>query len=145
MPVNSREGVQVDFNRLLSWMPQSTVANYNTMLSRLSKLPQQITEIIALLTEGNAAGITPHMYAMVRINKLKTKAKKVGGNKDCVHRQNWIVYTEKISSRENLFLTKIKSICNDPPHFVFYLCFFNKNKISHLYSKFKYIYTYIYI
>ena len=64
--LNNREGIQADFLRLLGWMPQTTVENFYTMISRLEKVPQQIDQIILLLEQGQAEGIVLHEYSMVR-------------------------------------------------------------------------------
>ncbi|KAF2365377.1 Protein of unknown function DUF885 [Trinorchestia longiramus] len=68
MPLNNKEGIQVDLvARTLSWMPRTTVENYNTMVTRLQGVPTQVEQIIQLLTAGVEAGLTMHNFSMNQV------------------------------------------------------------------------------
>jgi len=69
-PINNREGMQIDFTRLLGWMPKVSLSNYDTLLNRMKALPTQIDQAIALLREGVSSGIAMHENSM---NKVVTQ------------------------------------------------------------------------
>ena len=59
-PIDYLDGVQSSWPRMFSrnFMPYKTVQDYKNALSRLSKIPQQLEEIIILLRKGVDEGIT---------------------------------------------------------------------------------------
>lgn len=59
------EGVHTDFERLISWMVFETTEDFQKLLSRFEKLPQQLEQIQRLMDEGVAAGIVNHAISMV--------------------------------------------------------------------------------
>jgi uncharacterized protein (DUF885 family) len=52
-------GVHQDASQYLDVMPTATVAQLETQVTRLHALPQQVDQVIALLADGLARGITP--------------------------------------------------------------------------------------
>ena len=52
-------GIQQDLPRLLASMPARTLQDYENRLSRLRQVPRLVDQIMALLAQGLAAGITP--------------------------------------------------------------------------------------
>lgn len=65
MALSNKEGVQVDFLRLLSWMPHETVQNYESIITRLGQLGKQISQIIVLLKVGVNETIVLHERSAV--------------------------------------------------------------------------------
>lgn len=66
-PLNMLEGPQIDFPRLLSWMENKTVGNFQDIITRLRLFPQRVEEIIALLNEGVRKGITMHKVSVAAL------------------------------------------------------------------------------
>ena len=66
--LSNKEGIQVDFTgRLLGWMNYETLNDYNIALSRISKIPVQVDQIIDLLKLGVEEGILLHNRSMVSL------------------------------------------------------------------------------
>jgi uncharacterized protein (DUF885 family) len=59
MPMNQMEGVQQDVPRIIGLMPAATVADYETIIARLTSAPALIDQTIALMREGMAQRMTP--------------------------------------------------------------------------------------
>jgi len=59
-PLNMLEGPQLDFPRMLSWMENKTIKNFEDIIERLRLFPQRIDETISLLDMGIRKGITMH-------------------------------------------------------------------------------------
>ena len=57
--INQLGGIQQDAAQIFSFMPTATVEKLETQLARLRALPEQVDQVIALLAEGLAKGITP--------------------------------------------------------------------------------------
>ena len=57
--VHQMGGIQQDAAQLLRGMPAVTPAHFENQLARLRALPAQVDQVIALLEEGLARGITP--------------------------------------------------------------------------------------
>ncbi|XP_037779862.1 uncharacterized protein LOC119576313 [Penaeus monodon] len=64
LPLCYMEGVHTDFERLISWMVFETTEDFQKLLSRFEKLPQQLEQIQRLMDEGVAAGIVNHAISM---------------------------------------------------------------------------------
>nr|XP_045589455.1 uncharacterized protein LOC123751404 [Procambarus clarkii] len=64
VPLCSIEGVHIDLETLISWMVFETPEDYEKLLSRYEKLPQQLKQIQALMEEGVATGIVNHAISM---------------------------------------------------------------------------------
>ncbi|KAG7175292.1 hypothetical protein Hamer_G001345 [Homarus americanus] len=58
------EGVHIDFERLISWMVFETSQDYEKLLSRYEKLPEQLMQIRELMETGVATGIVNHAISM---------------------------------------------------------------------------------
>jgi len=65
--LNNLEGPQLDFDRLISWMPANTSEDYNKILQRMSELPTQIDQMIELMKLGVENKITYHENSMNRV------------------------------------------------------------------------------
>lgn len=63
-PVNFLEGVHIEFERLVSFMPLKTVTDYQKLISRYRAFPLQATEIIDVLREGIKMNMTCHAVSM---------------------------------------------------------------------------------
>ncbi len=57
--INQLGGIQQDAAQIFSFMPAATVEKLETQLARLRALPEQVDQVIALLAEGLAKGVTP--------------------------------------------------------------------------------------
>ena len=68
-PLNMLEGPQIDFPRLLTWMENKTVKNFEDIITRLRLFPQRTDEIISLLDEGIRKGITMHKVSISALPK----------------------------------------------------------------------------
>jgi len=62
--VNNLEGPQLDFDRLISWMPKNTTEDFDIIISRMSKFPVQVDQTIDLMTLGVEKKITYHESSM---------------------------------------------------------------------------------
>ena len=58
-PLTQLNGVHQDASQYLDVMPTATVAQLETQVTRLHALPAQVDQVIALLADGLARGITP--------------------------------------------------------------------------------------
>lgn len=63
-PVSFLEGVQFDFERIVSVMHFSTANDYENLLSRYKAFPSQVSEIIGLMREGMNLNMTNHAISM---------------------------------------------------------------------------------
>ncbi|XP_063878246.1 uncharacterized protein LOC135110175 isoform X1 [Scylla paramamosain] len=68
-PLTFSEGVHVDLKRLISWMVFETTDDYEKLLSRYSKLPQQLSQIQMLMEEGVRQGIVNHAISMKGVSQ----------------------------------------------------------------------------
>lgn len=59
MPINQMGGVQQDAPQMIEQMPHTTVAHFETIISRLRNLPALVDQDIALMRRGVTAGIVP--------------------------------------------------------------------------------------
>ena len=64
LAVNQMQGVHLHIPSTLSMMPNKTITDYENILSRLKHLPLFYQQIMELLEEGIAAGITPPRVAI---------------------------------------------------------------------------------
>ncbi|XP_042210524.1 uncharacterized protein LOC121858279 isoform X2 [Homarus americanus] len=64
VPLCYSEGVHIDFERLISWMVFETSQDYEKLLSRYEKLPEQLMQIRELMETGVATGIVNHAISM---------------------------------------------------------------------------------
>lgn len=67
MPINQRDGVQLDALQMLTAMPTATVKDYENMIARLDKLPVVIDQNIALMREGLKKKVTPVKQFMEKV------------------------------------------------------------------------------
>ncbi|WP_444910532.1 DUF885 domain-containing protein [Microbulbifer sp. TRSA005] len=58
-PITHMSGIQLDVPNVLNSMPRSTVADYEDILARLSKLPTLVTQTQTLMQQGLRKGVTP--------------------------------------------------------------------------------------
>jgi uncharacterized protein (DUF885 family) len=59
MPVNQREGVQLDVERVVNLMPAERVGDYEDIVARLESVPELVDQTIALMQQGLRNGWTP--------------------------------------------------------------------------------------
>jgi len=59
MPVNQREGVQLDIERVINLMPTERVGDYEDIVARLEGVPVLVDQTIALMQQGLRNGWTP--------------------------------------------------------------------------------------
>jgi len=69
-PMNNLEGPHLDFPRLLTWMKQDTVEDYNKIFSRIRLFPKQVGESIALMRYGIKLGFTMHKISVVSLPQV---------------------------------------------------------------------------
>ncbi|XP_054719702.1 uncharacterized protein LOC129229422 [Uloborus diversus] len=62
------DGVHLEFERLLSLMPQKTVKDFENILARFKALPKQITELIQVMQEGIKMEMTHHEVSMAKVD-----------------------------------------------------------------------------
>lgn len=67
MPMNQRDGVQLDAAQILQAMPTLKVSDYEDRIKRLEKLPAVIDQNIALMKEGVKAKVTPVKSFMEKV------------------------------------------------------------------------------
>jgi uncharacterized protein (DUF885 family) len=64
MPINQMEGIQQLAPEILESTPHQTVADYETILARLTALPAAVDQQVVLLREGLKRGYTPPKIAV---------------------------------------------------------------------------------
>ncbi|KAK4315043.1 hypothetical protein Pmani_013714 [Petrolisthes manimaculis] len=64
VPLNYMEGPHVDLTHIISWMVFETPQDYEKLLSRYGRLPEQLVQIQALMEEGEAVGFLNHAISM---------------------------------------------------------------------------------
>jgi uncharacterized protein (DUF885 family) len=67
MPINQRDGVQLDAVQMLTAMPTASVADYENMIKRLDKLPTVVAQTEILMREGMKAKVTPVKAFMEKV------------------------------------------------------------------------------
>ncbi|XP_042210754.1 uncharacterized protein LOC121858378 [Homarus americanus] len=65
VPLSYSEGIHVDFERLITWMVFKTSDDYENLLSRYKKLPEQLKQIQTLMEMGVTTGYVNHAISMV--------------------------------------------------------------------------------
>lgn len=69
MPLNQMSGIQQHAPEMLETTPHHTVADYETILARLTALPAAVDQQLAMLQEGLKRGYTPPKIAMRDVPK----------------------------------------------------------------------------
>jgi hypothetical protein len=64
-PLNFIEGVHVDFERLPGWVIPSSLRDYEQLVDRFNKFPQQADQVIGMMKAAVKEGRTEHEISLV--------------------------------------------------------------------------------